>query len=120
RRCSDSRFNESRLAAAPKQVHRQTRQHDSDADQTVGGISINRADQHRATGRDKEQGRKWMSRNSERVEVYTTTKNKNGGCSQGEENYIDRNDVVQDLFVSSRQRNQDRHESLQRDSKRRH
>src|SRR5260370_28269748 len=128
-----------RVSARPRKIHRQTGKEYSQSDQTIAGIAVNRAERDRAAGRNKEQRRQRVAGNAKRSGCGNPTvregaliripdgrvsallaKREHASSRERKENYVGRNHVIQNLFVTAREADDDGQRSLQSDREGRH
>src|SRR6266568_708131 len=119
---SSARTVERFLPRSPKQINGNSSQHDSQTDRTVLGITIDHAKRNAGARSYEKQRCERVPGNRKRRSAlnFTFSRNENGCRGQCEENYIYRDDVVQNLFVASGQRDDNGQRSLQRDREGRH
>lgn len=94
---------------SPEKIDGNSRHNYQQTDGTVGRVFVNSADDNQETGEDKERGRQRMAGNRKarirRINTCAAAKDKYGGCRQTEKYKVNRDDVVEYLFVLAGKRN---------------
>src|SRR5258706_6446919 len=91
----------------PRKISGQAQHHDPETDRGVARFLIDDTKRNHAARRDKEESRKWMTRNVKEVapgfSAIASAKHKHTHSRQAKEHHVNGDDVVQNLFKATGQ-----------------